>query len=85
MGEISGLILLIVCIAAFVVTNKLTMKFFKRIYKETNVNPLNGKRQIVSAFIFTPILINSFTEILPGSVLIIIGLVAIGILEEYYS
>jgi hypothetical protein len=56
------------------------MKFFRKTYTETSINPLDWKRQLVSALIFTPILLNSFTELVSTLVLVIIGVVCVGIL-----
>lgn len=71
---------LVVAVIAYIVLNKLIIKYFQNVYTKTGINPFSIPHQIFSALIFTPILLNVANEWIEGYVFVIIGVIAVAIL-----
>ena len=71
---------LVAAIIAFIVSNKLIIKYFQNVYTNTGMNPFSVAHQVFSALIFTPILLNVANEWIDTYVFIIIGVISVAAL-----
>ena len=64
MEKIFGLLVLIVPFIIYFILNKSILKYFTKIYQETNKNPISLFHQIVGIFIYFPVIVYCIDPVL---------------------